>query len=237
MDQTPLTPGQVALIEGHTDLARCLAGERANAQGGQFSDLLSDCFIGLIDAARRFDPTVGAQFKTYATYRMIGAMRDGWRERDFLTRFDRKQLQVLTDLRNAFICREGRIPNDAELANEIGWTSRRLGRFVQRTAGASLSQITETLENGDDEDRLRYVEEFVRDDEPTAHEAVDSDHSDLHAHLACLSRQERFVIGMYFWEGCTLREIGGMLEVHETRACQIKQNALAKLRNRMPQAA
>lgn len=227
-----LTPEQERLVIEHAGLAQHFARRRSSRAPESYDEVLSDAYLGLTMAARSFDGDKGASFATYAARKIKGYMADGRRERDHLCRADRRKSSELRDARRRFLQREQRFPTPAELANEAGWTMDELTAHRVRTMPAYyVHPLSETpFDAADGENMDATLAETIRDDEPTAEEAIELDRPDLQAALDRLPGPDRFVIAMYFFEQCTTAEIGEMMGVTESRISQIKTRALSRLR-------
>ena len=224
------------LIESYAPLARYVV-DRLNLMPGaalEYDDLLSQAVVGLIDAVYRFDPTRGIKFETYAYYRIRGAVMDMLRELDWLPRSIRQREAQLSRAYAALENRLTRPPTDTELARELGVTLDQLDTLAQEVAlqtmqsldEAVASHIWETGTVGDliaDRSTPSPEDELERQAErEMVARAIDS-----------LPDAERTVVSLYYYEGLTLKEIGSVMGVTESRACQVHGKAMLRLRARV----
>lgn len=213
------------LCRDHMWLVDAIVAEKASrVQYPDVDSMRSDAQLGLFRAAQQFDDSRGVRFTTYATYRIRGAISDGFRQRDF-SRIDRRMSNVIESTRQRLSLRLQRKATSAEVARDLGWTEKELSdneayidRFHVRRLDWPIGDTDLTLGG------------FVADEKATADLlSVETRHL-LAKYLPRLRPKEHFVIGMFYWQGCTMREIGDVLGVTESRICQIKQRALERLR-------
>lgn len=222
-----------ALIECYAPLARYVV-DRLNLKPGpalEYEDLLSQAVIGLIAAIERFDPSRGIKFETYAYHRIRGAVIDMLRQLDWLPRAVR---QKEARLAQAFARLEERLkrpPSDNEVARELGLSLEELDTLAHEVALQAVHSL-------DDAVALQHCEavtiaDLVADEDapcPQAELERRTEQEMLAQAIAVLPGSERTVIGLYYYEGLTLKEIGRVLGVTESRACQIHGKAVIRLR-------
>lgn len=196
----------------------------ANYPDEQANDVISDATFGLLSAARNYDPTNGTEFATFAIPRIVGAISDGRRQRDPLSREDRRLNGAVANERYRFAARHHRFPNDTELAERLGITTAELCAHQQ-----AVTQRIHTVEfDAPTCDKSSPADTVGVDDPDYVHaESADA----LHRAIARLDGQARFVLGCYFFQGCTMLEVGEVLGITESRVWQIKARALAQLRD------
>jgi len=191
-------------------------------------DLLGHGTIGLIEAIDRYDPGHGAKFETYAIRRIWGAMVDALRSLSILPRSTAQQVRAL-DQAFADLERDlGRSPTTSEVAKRLGIDE---AAVFSRLVAANFSMVSlETRANGD-EDSLTLLEVLSNDtDDPTAgieqQELLDA----LARAIERLPERERLVLSLYYHEELTLKEIGKVLQVSESRVSQLHAIAVGRLR-------
>lgn len=194
----------------------------------QFDDLVQNGMIGLLDAIGRFQEGFGAQFETYATQRIRGAMLDGLRENDWLPRQLRRELRrieaALTQLEHAY----GRIPSEKELADSLGMTLAEYQKTLQEARGHQLLYF-EDFTGEDDEDFLER--HFTDNDADPARLFEDQDlRQCLAKAIEQLPEREKLVMALYYEQELNLREIGEIMDVTESRVCQLHSQAIMRLR-------
>ena len=221
------------LIEAYAPLARYVV-ERLNVKSGPalgYDDLLGQAVLGLIDAVDRFDATRGIKFETYAYHRIRGAVMDMLREMDWVPRSIRQREAQLSATYSLLEGRLGRPPSDEELAAALGITVAQLDDLAQELALQTTYSLDETI--GLQEWDMGTVGDLVRDEDVLSpEESLDrrTEREMLARAVAGLPDAERTVISLYYYEGLTLKEIGRVLGVTESRACQIHGKAMLRLR-------
>ncbi|ALX41165.1 MULTISPECIES: RNA polymerase sigma factor FliA [Burkholderia] len=198
-------------------------------------DLIQAGMIGLLDAASRYKEDQGAQFETYATQRIRGAMLDELRSNDWLPRSLRKTSREVEHAVHQVEQRLGRSANETEIAAHLQMPLDEYQSMLQDLHGSQLV----------------YYEDFDRsaDDEPFL-DRYRADHSDplsalLDEHLRDalvdaiehLPEREKLLMSLYYERGLNLREIGAVLEVSESRVCQLHSQAVARLRAKLREQA
>ncbi len=201
----------------------------------EVDDVIQSGMMGLLDAARRYTESEGAQFETYAVQRIRGAMLDGLRQADWLPRTLRRSLRAI----EAMVCkleqRNGCQPSEKELAAALDMTLEDYQRLLQDARGYQLVSY-EDFKGGDEES---FVDRYCTDGRPDPlsflmERAV---REDLVAAIEALPEREKKVMGLYYEQELNLREIGEVLGVSESRICQLHTQAITRLRARLRQAA
>jgi len=191
----------------------------------QVGDLVSAGFCGLVDAFIRFDPNRMDSFEAYIDHRIRGAILDELRQFDPLTRDQRAFVRGVAGARQKFSGRVGRMPEEHELAAELGVS---LERYRQQA-----DRMHATAVRGDampfDEDHDSPAE--AANDSPDAIAADHERNDRIAAAMATLPPRIRDVLRMHYHEGRTLREIGVALGVTESRVSQIHSEAVVRLRD------
>jgi RNA polymerase sigma factor FliA len=201
----------------------------------EVDDVIQSGMMGLLDAARRYTESEGAQFETYAVQRIRGAMLDGLRQADWLPRTLRRSLRAI----EAMVCkleqRNGRQPSEKELAAALDMTLEDYQQLLQDARGYQLVSY-EDFKGSDEES---FVDRYCTDGRPDPlsflmERAV---REDLVAAIDALPEREKKVMGLYYEQELNLREIGEVLGVSESRICQLHTQAITRLRARLRQAA
>lgn len=202
------------------------------------ADLFSYGVFGLIDAIDRFDPDLGHRFETYAMARIRGHIVDELRSFDWVPRSVRAKARSIDVTRRSLEAELCRAPTDDELAGALGMTDDELQRSLAQVA--LINQVNFDAALGaavDGDQQLTVGDMLVADDDAPDHRI---EVNELRAALAWaidqLSERERDVVALYYHDGLTLAEIGEVLGVTESRACQIHGKAVAQLRRRLAAA-
>ncbi len=201
----------------------------------EVDDVIQSGMMGLLDAARRYTETEGAQFETYAVQRIRGAMLDGLRQADWLPRTLRRSLRGIEAMVSRLEQRNGRQPSEKELAAALDMTLEDYQQLLQDARGYQLVSY-EDFKGSDEES---FVDRYCTDGRPDPlsflmERAV---REDLVAAIDALPEREKKVMGLYYEQELNLREIGEVLGVSESRICQLHTQAITRLRARLRQAA
>ena len=190
----------------------------------QVGDLVSAGFCGLVDAFLRFDPTRMESFEAYIDHRIRGAILDELRHHDPLTRDQRAFVRSVSDARQSFSGREGRMPDERELAAELGVTLARYRHQVDRMHATAVR--SDATPFNEDEDRPAEP----ANDSPDAIASTRERNDRIACAMNTLAPRLRDVLRLHYHEGRTLREIGVVLGVTESRVSQIHGEAVIRLR-------
>jgi RNA polymerase sigma factor FliA len=192
-------------------------------------DLISTGVVGLIAAIDRFDPSQNVKLKTYAEYKIRGAILDSLRGLDWAPRQQRKRAKQIEAAISAAEQRLHRCPSEEEIATELGQTIDEYHAWLVDSRGLSLGSL-ETA-TGDDEhhDLLKYVAD---DEESWPSRVVERSELQklLAAAIAKMPDIEKTVLSLYYHEELTLREIAKIVNLHESRISQLKTQAILRLR-------
>lgn len=194
----------------------------------EVDDLIQVGLIGLLDAVERFDDSQGAQFESYATQRIRGAMLDELREADWLPRHVRQKSRQIEQAIHKLEHRLGRPPSESEISAEMGLP---LGEYQAMLGSVKCAQLL-YYEDFTDEDSSGFLERYLADgtSDPLAVLEDEGFRASLVAAIRNLPERERNVMGMYYEQDMNLKEIGAVLGVSESRVCQIHSQAVARLR-------
>lgn len=197
----------------------------------QVDDVIQSGMVGLLDAARRYRETAGAQFETYAVQRIRGAMLDSLRQADWLPRSLRRSLRKIEAAIARLEQERGRAPSEQELADALGMRLAEYQSLLQDARGYQLISY-EDLKSGDEEP---FLDRYCGDDrpDPLASLMEQSLREDLVAAIEDLPEREKKVMALYYEQDLNLREIGEVLGVSESRVCQLHTQAIARLRARL----
>lgn len=202
----------------------------------EFDDLVSYGVLGLMDAIEKFDPARGIKFETYAIARIRGAILDGLRSNDWVPRSVRQKAKDLEKTCIELENRLGRSASDEEICEAM-----QIGRddFYQLLSEVSCTTLISLDElwvvNSNEEESIRILD-LVRNadsEDPLKHVEIEEIHKTLAAAIDCLPERERIVIALYYYEGLTLKEIGEIMEISESRVSQIHTKAIIRLRGRL----
>lgn len=201
----------------------------------EFGDLVGYGTLGLIDALEKYDHTRGIKFKTYAIPRIRGSILDELRARDWIPRSIRRKARRIDDAIRELENRLGRAPEDEEIAEHMGITMDQYYDRLDEIGGTSLLSLNEMWAVNDDHDEVPLLEAIEGDEEYEPDYVIDREEVKqiLADEVRDLPEQERTVITLYYYEDLTLREIGEILDLTESRISQIHSKATSRLRSRL----
>ncbi|UTH75031.1 RNA polymerase sigma factor FliA [Chromobacterium sp. IIBBL 290-4] len=222
-------------VEAHAPLVRKLASimiARLPASV-ELGDLIQVGMIGLIEAARLFDPNQGVLFETFASQRIRGAMLDELRREDWLPRQARRNSRQIEEAISRLEQQHGRSPLESEIAAEMGIELDQYQDMLGECKGTTLLHFEDF--SGDDEGIHNPVANIADDDapDPLASLSDDSFRQQLVSAIKFLPEREQLVMALYYEQELNLKEIGAVLGVTESRVCQLHSQAVARLRTKL----
>jgi RNA polymerase sigma factor for flagellar operon FliA len=228
------------LIEHHMPLVRSIAERvlQTLPKSIDVDDLSSAGTFGLMDAINGFDLSRGIKFKTYCTTRIRGSILDELRSQDWVPRLVRLKAHRLDRAIRQLEGELGRAPNQHEIANALGITLDELHAHESEANAKAIFSLSERWDDSDEEKELEKVE--ILADRKSVDPIDTIQQSDaLEMITSSLTKKERLIILMYYYEGLTMREIGEILELTESRVCQIHSNVMVRLKTQLdrPQPA
>ncbi|MEM7243701.1 MAG: FliA/WhiG family RNA polymerase sigma factor [Acidobacteriota bacterium] len=228
--ETTLTEEQRRLVEEHLPLVHRLATKwRACCrQQVEQSDLIQVGALGLMEAARRYDASRQHSFAAFAQARIQGSIRDALRALDPLSRDQRQNVRRLEDMRREMRIRLGREPSLDELAGRLGWpidAVRRCKADVAALQGGLAQTLSEPK-------GLTEEDSPFRDQNPDAFRMVlrGELRDAVKEAVTNLPERQQLVLSLYYGEGMTMRDVGDVLAVTESRVSQLHSAAIRALR-------
>ena len=192
-------------------------------------DLISTGTLGLIAAVDRFDPSQNVQLKTYAEYKIRGAILDSLRGLDWAPRQKRRRSKQIEQAIAILEQRLKRAPTEEEISAELGLDLAEYREWLSESCGLNIG----SLEASRSDDSHADVLKFIPDREGESPAAV-LEQAELRRILgkaiSRMPRVERTILGLYYDEGLTLREIAKIVGLHESRISQLKSQAILRLR-------
>ena len=219
------------LILEHLPQVRLIARRIHERLPGNVSleDLISAGTIGLISAIDRFDPALGVQLKTYAEYKIRGAVLDSLRTSDWAPRQQRRRSRLIDAASTVLRQRLQRSPSEDEIAAELGIGITEYRDWAADSHSLALGSLDSTGPGEDGRDLLSFVS--ATEDHLPSHVLELSELEQLVARaLDRMPLIERKVLNMYYLEERTLRDISNELHLHESRISQLKSRGVARLR-------
>lgn len=225
------------LILSYSPLVKYVAGRLASSlpQTVDTADLISYGIFGLIDAIEKFDVERSIKFETYAIARIKGAIIDELRAMDWVPRSVRSRAR---EIEQAYIVLENqlkRVPEDTEVAAHIGITLKEFHDILTKlsyTSVVSFEELWVGSEREDGQSALGAIKDDTAEDPVAVFESAEIKDI-LAGAIERLPEREKTVIALYYYEGLTLKEIGQVLGVTESRVSQLHTKAVIRLRARL----
>lgn len=225
------------LVDQYARLVKYVAGRMAIGLPHyvEFNDLISAGLLGLIQAIDNFEPDRQIKFETYAIPRIRGAILDELRSQDWFPRSLRRKAKQLEEAYSNLETRLGRPATDAEVARELEIDISELDGLVGEVSVATIMSLDAETNSSDGENSATLVD-FLAD--PAAdtieQELARQEMKELIGRrLAELPEKEQLVLVLYYYEELTLKEIGEILDVTESRVCQIHTKAILRLKGKI----
>jgi len=235
-NQTPLSDDKSRLIRDNLYLVDILVG-RMVSQVPSFmdkDDMKSAGMVGLIDASNKFDPSKNILFKTFAEYRIRGAILDEMRKLDWFSRSLRDKQNRIGKTLSKLELKLGRDPEDHEVANEMELSLDEYRTMLGQVGHLGCVSLNETLDHSSEGRSFLETLADQRADNKPGKRIEDLELTRKIADiLGQLSKKERLVISLYYYEELAQKEIAEVLELSEGRVSQIHSQALIKLRTKM----
>ncbi|MDR3723805.1 MAG: FliA/WhiG family RNA polymerase sigma factor [Terracidiphilus sp.] len=227
-----LSGEQERILLEHLPIVRYLARrihERL-PQHVDIEDLVSAGVVGLMDAFQKFDPGKKVQFRSYAQFRIRGAILDSLRTLDWSPRELRRKGRAVEEAIRSVTGRIGHAPGEAEVAEEMGLGLEEYQQLLGDLKGLEIGTLHMERNEDSGEEELAYVP--GRPEEDPLFLCLRGELEDrLSESIANLPDRERLVMTLYYYEEMTMREIGLALGVVESRVSQVHASAVAHLRS------
>jgi RNA polymerase sigma factor FliA len=200
----------------------------------EHADLVSYGIFGLMDAIEKFDVDKGFKFETYAITRIRGAILDELRSIDWVPRSVRSKARKIEQAMQRLEQKLERSPTDAEIAEELGVSQEELEDMLSAVSMTSIAALDDAFDIGEGE-RVSLKDTIEDNTQIGPEEHLDDVEMRrlLREAIGRLSDREQTVLGLYYFEGMTLAQIGGVLGVTESRICQIHTKAVIRLRTKL----
>jgi RNA polymerase sigma factor for flagellar operon FliA len=225
------------LILNYSPLVKYVAGRLGSGLPAHVDegDLVSYGLLGLIGAIERFDPDREIKFETYAISRIKGAIIDELRAMDWVPRSVRARARDIERAIGALEAKLGRAPTDEEISQNLGISQEELDDSltdISRSSIAALDELWTTSAGGDQIALIDTIED-TSGPEPQFALAQTELKEALGEAIARLPEREKLVVTLYYYEELTLREIGEVLGVTESRVSQLHTKAVLRLKARL----
>ncbi len=224
-------------VKQYAPLVKYVAGKVAIGMphNVEFDDLVGFGIFGLFDAIEKFDPTKHVKFKTYAVTRIRGAIFDELRSIDWVPRSVRQKTRELEEIVRVLESNLGRSATDKEISDAMGMTIEDFQQLTLKISGTSILSLNDVWYTGEDNDKISIAEsieapsnlnpDIIVEKEEIKRVIVDA--------INDLPEKEKKVLILYYYEDLTLKEIGQVLEVTESRISQLHTKAIMRLRAKL----
>jgi RNA polymerase sigma factor for flagellar operon FliA len=221
---------EAGLLQQHADLVKRIAFHVAARlpSSVDVEDLIQAGVIGLIEAARHYNGERGASFETYAGIRIRGAMMDELRRGDWAPRSVHRRHREISGAMKTIEQRNGREATESEVIAELNLTPEAYRAALQDAVQCQVLSLDEPPEGSDDP-----FEAADPNENPLQSLERDEFQSNLARAIGALPEREKMVLSLYYDDEMNLREIGAVLDVSESRVCQIHGQALLRIRGQL----
>ena len=225
------------LVDLHARIVKYVAGRMAIGLPHyvEFNDLISAGLLGLLQAIDNFDPERGIKFETYAIPRIRGAILDELRSQDWFPRSLRRKAKMLEEAYGTLEVQLGRPATDAEVAKRLAIDISELDGMLGEVAVATIVSLDADT-SGDDSENSTSLGDYLADSRTEDIEKVIARQEMkelIGSRMAELPEKEQLVLVLYYYEELTLKEIGEILDVTESRVCQIHTRAILRLKGKI----
>ena len=226
------------LILAYAPLVKYVAGRMSSGLPAHIeeADLISYGLLGLIGALERFDPSREIKFETYAIARIKGSIIDELRSLDWVPRSVRSKAREIEKVIALLETRLHRAPTDEEIARELGMEDDEFQTALSQISNTAIVALDELWAiSGSDGDTAALIDtiEDPKARDPSRMLDVTEMKSRLAIAIDALPKREKIVIALYYYENLTLREIGEVLGVTESRISQLHTKAILRLKGRL----
>ena len=226
-----------AFIRQYAPLVKYVAGKVAAGMPNtvEFDDLVGFGVFGLLDAIEKFDPDKNVKFKTYAITRIRAAIFDELRSIDWVPRSVRQKTKEIEEAVVSLESKLGRPASDTEIAGALGLSEDELLKTMLKISGTSVLSLNDVWYSGDDSDKISIGESIESPSSLNPDASVERDEVKrvIVQAISELPEKEKKVLVLYYYEDLTLKEIGQVLEVTESRVSQLHTKAILRLRAKL----
>lgn len=200
----------------------------------ELDDLISCGVIGLMDAIQKFDPSRDNKFKTYAEFRVRGAILDELRAQDWVPRSVREKSKLVEKAYAKLEAELGRPATDEEMCQELDCTQDEFHDLLNKAKSVSLLNIDDSASfNRGDKKLMAGLMEDSRANNPFSAVSYKNSRDKIKEGIMALPEKQRLVLSLYYYEDLNLKEIGQVLDVTESRVSQLHTQAIMKLRGKL----
>jgi len=226
-----------SFIKQYAPLVKYVAGKVAIGMphNVEFDDLVGFGVFGLIDAIDKFDPNKNVKFKTYAVTRIRGAIFDELRQIDWVPRSVRQKTREIESAISSLEAHLGRTATDQEVANSLGIDEAEYLKVIQKISGTSIISLNDLWYSGDENDKVSIGDSIESPSSLNPDVVVLNDEIRrvIVEAINELPDKEKKILVLYYYEDLTLKDIGRVLEVTESRVSQLHTKAILHLRSKL----
>ncbi len=198
----------------------------------ELDDLIQAGIFGLMDAIDAFDPERGVKFETYCSPRIRGSILDELRSMDWVPRLVRARAHQLDRALQTLEAQLGRMPTEKELAEEMQLDKAEFHRLQRDANAIGLISLNNKFSDSDGDKDIREID--VIQDQKSKNPVTEAQKRDLKGLVSKgLTRAERLIILLYYYEEMTMKEIGATLDLSESRVSQMHSSIVARLKAQM----
>jgi len=198
----------------------------------ELDDLINSGILGLMDAIEKFEPTRNIKFKTYAELRIKGAILDGLRDLDWVPRSLRRKKKDIETAYRLIEQQKGRAATDEEVARHLDIPLEELHRNLDELKGITLGTFMEAGEDGEGEGLISFVPDPDAEDPHQVFQTAEIKDI-LQSAIEGRPKKEKFVVQLYYFDELTMKEIGILLNITESRVSQLHTKAMLQLRSKL----
>jgi RNA polymerase sigma factor for flagellar operon FliA len=224
-------------VKQYAPLVKYVAGKVAIGMptNVEFDDLVGFGVFGLFDAIEKFDPDKHVKFKTYAVTRIRGAIFDELRTIDWVPRSVRQKTREVEDTIRKLEAALGRAAADEEIARAMHMDLKEFNHLMLKISGTSVLSLNEVWYCSEDNDKMSIVESIESPNSLNPDNIVEKEEIKriIVDAINELPEKEKKVLVLYYYEDLTLKEIGEVLEVTESRISQLHTKAVLRLRAKL----
>ncbi|MDR1597198.1 MAG: RNA polymerase sigma factor WhiG [Treponema sp.] len=224
-------------IKQYAPLVKYVAGKVAVGMphNVEFDDLVGFGVFGLLDAIDKFDPDKNVKFKTYAVTRIRGAIFDELRTIDWVPRSVRQKTREMEEAVGSLEAQLGRTATDQEIANSLGLDEKEYAKTMMKISGTTMLSLNDVWFSGDENDKISIGDSIESPASLNPDVIVEKDEIRrvIVEAIEELPDKEKKILVLYYYEDLTLKEIGEVLEVTESRVSQLHTKAIVRLRAKL----
>ncbi len=197
----------------------------------ELDDLINTGVLGLIDAIKKYDKSFGLKFESYASIRIRGAILDELRKLDWLPRSARERKKEIERAYLELEKKNGKPPTEEQVAKYLGINVEKLRELLYRYRGNKIGSFYASGEKGESgEELVLYYLEDEREDSPEAKITYKELREALKGAISELPEREKLLISLYYYDDLNQKEIGGVMNITESRVSQLRAQAIMRLR-------